>query len=68
MGAVWYTNTNAQANNTKRHRNGIVGYDFRSCMAGKFPPKKTHMCAQAQRGKEGLRRVGMGSEGCRGVH
>jgi len=31
-------------------------------------PKKTHMCAQTQRGNEGLGRVGMGSDGCRGMH
>ena len=30
-------------------------------------PKKTQMCVRSQRGKEGLRRAGMGSDGCRGV-
>ena len=59
MGVVGCTSTNAQANNTKRHGNGIVGYDS---------PKKTHMCVQTERDKEGLRRVGMGSDGCRGMH
>ena len=44
MGAVGHTITNAQANNTKRDRNGLVGHDFRPCMAGKFP-EKTHTCA-----------------------
>ena len=27
MGAVGFTNTNAQANNTERDRNGVAGYD-----------------------------------------
>ena len=30
--------------------------------------KNTYMCAQVQKGNEGLRRVGMGSDGCRGMH
>ena len=46
MGALGYTNANAQANNTKRDINKLSGYDFRPCVAGKFP-KKTHMCVQA---------------------
>ena len=40
MGALGYTNTNAQGNNTKRDINGIVGCDYRSCMVGKFPQKR----------------------------
>ena len=65
--AVGCTITNAQTNNTKRDRNGLAGYDFRPCMAGKFP-QKTYMCAQTQRGNEGLGRVGMGSDGYRGMN
>ena len=45
MGAVGFTNTNAQTNNTERDRNGLTGYDSRPCMAGKFPQKDTYMCA-----------------------
>ena len=42
MGAVGCAITNAQANNTKRDRNVLAGYDFRPCtgMAGKFPQKR----------------------------
>ena len=29
MGAVGCAITNAQANNTKRDRNGVAGYDYR---------------------------------------
>ena len=49
MGAVGFTNTNAQANNTKRDRNGLEGFDFRPCMAGKFPQKR-HICARRHTG------------------
>ena len=49
MGAVGFTNTNAQANNTERDRNGVAGYDSRPCMAGKFP-QKGHICARRHKG------------------
>ena len=49
MGAVGCAITNAQANNTKRDRNGLEGYDSRPCMAGKFPQKR-HICARRHKG------------------
>ena len=36
-------------NNTKRDRNGLAGYDYRPCMAGKFPQKR-HICACRHKG------------------
>ena len=45
MGALGYTNANAQTNNTKRDINKLAGYDFRPCVAGKFPKKNTYVCA-----------------------
>ena len=49
MGALGYTNTNAQENNTKRDINGQAGYDSRPCMAGKFPQKR-HICEHRHKG------------------
>ena len=67
MGAVGCTSTNAQANNTKRHRNGIVGYDSRPCMTGKFPQKR-HICVCRHKGVRrdsgGWGWVRMGAGGC----
>ena len=67
MGAVGCTTTNAQANNTKRDRNGLEGYDSRPCMAGKFPPKR-HICAcrlkGVRRDSGGWIWVRMGAGGC----
>ena len=67
MGALGYTNTYAQTNNTKRGINWVAGHDYRPCMAGKFPQKR-HMCAHMH---EGVRRdsgvwgwVRMGAGGC----
>ena len=46
-GCIWvyidtlgYTDTNTQANNTKRDRNGLAGYDSRPCITGQFPFKR----------------------------
>ena len=59
-GCMWVrcTNTSSQTNNTKKDRNGLSGYDSRSCMTGKF--LKRHICARRHKGvsKEGLRRQG----------
>ena len=44
-GALGYTNTNAQANNTNRDINRLAGYNFRPHMAGKFRKKDTCVCA-----------------------
>ena len=44
--------TNAKANNTKRDRNGLAGYDSRSCrilLTGNFP-KKRHICVLRHKG------------------
>ena len=49
MDAVGCAITNAQANNTKRDRNGVAGYDYRPCMAGKFSPKR-HIYALRHKG------------------
>ena len=49
MGVIWCTNTNAQANSTKRDRNGLTGYDSWACMAGKFPQKR-HICDHRHKG------------------
>ena len=40
MGTIGYTNTNVQANKTKKDRNGVAGYDSRPCMTGKFLCKR----------------------------
>ena len=67
MGAVGCTITNAQTNNTKRDRNGLAGYDFRPCMAGKFPQKR-HICVRRHKGvtrdSGGWGWVRMGVGGC----
>ena len=60
--------TNAQANTTNRDILGLAGYDSRACMAGKFPKKNTYACKDKKRGKKGLRRVRMGSNGRRWMH
>ena len=70
MGEAGCTSTNAQTNNTKRHRNGIVGYDFRPCMAGKFPPKiHIYVCRhkRVKRDSGGWGWVRMGAGGCIGT-
>ena len=68
MGALGYTNTNAHTNNTKRDINTLAGYDSRSCMDGKFPPKEGHICAISHNGverdSEGWGCVRMGAGGC----
>jgi hypothetical protein len=67
MGALGYTNTYAQTNNTKRDINGVAGYDSRPCMAGKFPQKR-HICARMHKGVRrdsgGREWVRMGAGGC----
>ena len=67
MGVVWCTNTNAQANNTKRDRNGLAGYDSWPCMVGKFPQKR-HICVCRHKGVRrdsgGWVWVRMGAGGC----
>ena len=67
MGALGYTNTYAQTNNTKRDINGVAGYDSWPCMAGKFPQKR-HICARMHKGVRrgsGVRGwVRMGAGGC----
>ena len=58
---------NAQANNTKRDRNGLAGCDYRSCVAGKFPQKR-HICVRRHQGvtgdEGGWEWVLMGAGGC----
>ena len=56
MGAVGYTSTNAQANDTKRDITGLSGYDSRPYMDGKFPQKRD-ICVRRHKG------VGRYSEG-----
>ena len=67
MGALGYTNTYAQENNTKRDINGLAGHDFRPCMAGKFP-EKNHIGARRHKGVRrdsgGWEWVRMGAGGC----
>ena len=67
MGALGYTNTNAQGNNIKRDINGLAGYDSRTCMAGKFPQKR-HICVRRHKGVRrdsgGWGWVRMGAGGC----
>ena len=70
MGALGYTNTYAQTNNTKRDINGVAGYDSRPCMAGKFPQKR-HICVCRHKGVRrdsgGWGWVRMGAGGCIGT-
>ena len=70
MGALGFPNTNAQTNNTKRDRNRLAEYDYRPCMAGKFPQKR-HICARRHKGVRrdsgGWGYVRMGAEGCIGT-
>ena len=49
MGVLGCTIINAQGNKTERDTNGLTGYDFRPCMAGKFPPKR-HICTYSHKG------------------
>ena len=49
MGTSGCTNTNLQANKTKKDRNRVAGYDSRPCMDGKFPPKDTYVCTDIKR-------------------
>ena len=67
MGALGHTNTYTQANNAIRDTNGLAGCDSRPCMAGKFHQKRHAYECRHKGVKEGLRKVGMGSDGCRGV-
>ena len=65
-----YPSTNAQANNTKRDRNGLEGYDFRPCMTGKFPQKRHIYVCRHKRVKRDLGGwvwVRMGAGGCIGT-
>ena len=41
MGALGCIDTKTQANNTKRDIHGLAGHVSRTCMDGKYPPKKT---------------------------
>ena len=70
MGALGFPNTNAQTNNTKRDRNRLAEYDYRPCMAGKFPQKR-HICArrhkEVRRDSGGWGYVRMGAGGCIGT-
>ena len=67
MGVLGCTIINAQGNKTERDTNGLTGYDFRPCMAGKFPPKR-HICAcrlkGVRRDSGGWIWVRMGAGGC----
>ena len=70
MGTEGCTITNAQTNNTKRDRNRLAGYDFRPCMAGKFPPKRhIYVCRhkRVKRDSGGWAWVRMGAGGCIGT-
>ena len=69
MGALGCIDTKTQANNTKRDIHGLAGHGHvsRTCMDGKYPSKRLYLSADIK-GKEGLRRVGMGSDGCRGMY
>ena len=61
------TNTNAQQNKTKRDTNALKGYDYGSCVAGKFPDKR-HICARRHKGVKrdsgGWGWVRIGAGGC----
>ena len=66
--SVWgHTGTNVQANNTKKDRNRLPRYDSRTCMARKFPKKDMYVNTGIK-DKGGLRRLGMDSDWCSGMH
>ena len=68
MGALGYTNAKPKANNTKRGINELSRVRF-PAMCGREISQKRHICVcRHKMGKEGLRRVGIGSNGCRGMH
>ena len=68
MGALGHRGTGVHKNKTSISKNGLVGLGFR-CMYGREISRKIHTCAVRHTGgNEGLRRVGMSSDGCRGMH
>ena len=68
MGALGCRGMGGHKKKTSISKNGLVGLWFR-CMHGREISRKMHTCdVRHKEGNEGLRSVGMSSDGCRGMH
>ena len=68
MGELGYGGTGRHKNKTSRGKNGLAWDVSVACMAGKFPGKTCMHVFTDKKGYKGLRRVRMGSDGCRGMY